>query len=86
MDGRDRGTALDGWETVVTAVLERFGDARVSRGKAHCPTRFLFDVLVREFGFQGSYQAVRHHLQRTWAAPGPGAPPGRDAGRRAGAA
>ncbi len=69
-DGRrDRGTALDGWDTVVTAVLERFGDARVLEGgTARCPTRVVFDVLVREFGFQGSYQAVRRHLHRRYGA------------------
>ena len=67
-DGRrDRGTALDGWAAVVTAVLERFGDPRgLAGGTAHCPTRTVFDVLMREFGFTGSYQAVRRHLQRTY--------------------
>lgn len=70
-DGRrDRGTALDGWDAVVTAVLQRFGDARaVAGGTAHCPTRVVFDVLVCEFGFGGSYQAVRRHLQRTYGPP-----------------
>ena len=69
-DGRrDRGTALDGWDPVVTAVLERFGDARVQAGgPARCPARVVFDVLVREFGFTGSYQAVRRYLKRTYGA------------------
>jgi transposase len=67
-DGRrDRGTALDGWQAVVTAVLERFADGRViAGGTARCPTRVVFDVLAREFGFTGSYQAVRRHLHRTY--------------------
>ena len=49
-DGRrDRKTALDGWDTVVTAVLERFGDGRVVEGaKTRCPTRVVFDVLTRD--------------------------------------
>ncbi|MGH7711785.1 MAG: IS21 family transposase [Gemmatimonadaceae bacterium] len=68
LDGRrDRATVLDGWSAVVTAVLERFGDARVSAGSTtRCPTRVVFDVLLREYGFSGSYQAVRRHLQRTY--------------------
>jgi len=81
-DGRRaRATALEGWEEVVTGVLARFGDARVSadeRGEersgaarcpAHCPTRVLYDILVREFAFSGSYQAVRRYLRRTYGAP-----------------
>lgn len=70
-DGRrDRKTALDGWAAVVTAVLERFGDGRVVQGaKTRCPTRVVFDVLVRDFGFTGSYQAVRRHLHRTHGSP-----------------
>ena len=70
-DGRrDRKTALDGWAAVVTAVLERFGDGRVVEGaKTRCPTRVVFDVLVRDFGFTGSYQAVRRHLHRTHGGP-----------------
>ncbi|MGQ0642069.1 MAG: IS21 family transposase [Gemmatimonadaceae bacterium] len=67
-DGRrDRVTVLDGWSAVVTAVLERFGDARVSAGSTtRCATRVVFDMLVREYGFTGSYQGVRRHLQRTY--------------------
>lgn len=67
-DGRrDRGTALDGWDAVVTAVLQRFGDARVLEGgTVRCPARVVFDVLVREYHFTGSYQAVRRHLKRTY--------------------
>jgi transposase len=70
-DGRrDRRTVLEGWEPVVSAVLERFGDARViAGGTARCPTRVVFDVLVREFAFAGSYQAVRRHLKRTYGPP-----------------
>jgi transposase len=69
-DGRrDRPTALDGWDPVVRVVLERFGDARVIDGaKTRCPTRVVFDMLVRDFGFTGSYQAVRRHLHRTFGA------------------
>ena len=69
-DGRrERETALDGWADVVTGVLQRFGDARVRAGSTtRCPARVVFDVLVREFAFPGSYQAVRRHLHRTYGA------------------
>ena len=65
-DGRRaRATALDGWDERIRAVLERFGDRRVSaEGTGRCPSMVLFQVLVREYGFTGSYQAVRRHLQR----------------------
>jgi transposase len=70
-DGRrERGTALDGWDGVVTSVLERFGDARVlAGGTTRCQARVVFDVLAREFGFTGSYQAVRRYLHRTYGPP-----------------
>ena len=65
-DGRrERPSVLKGWDDVVTAVLERFGDGRVTPGsESRCPARTVFEVLVREFGFTGSYQAVRRHLGR----------------------
>jgi transposase len=70
-DGRRaRRTVLDGWEARVTAVLARFGDARVSgEGAARCEARQVYDVLVREDGFGGSYQAVRRYLRRRFGAP-----------------
>jgi len=65
-DGRrERRSALDGWGEVVTAILERFGDGRVvPESEGRCPVRTLYDVLVRDYGFEGSYQAVRRHLRR----------------------
>jgi transposase len=67
-DGRrDRESALDGWEQTVTSVLERFGDARVTTdARTRCPTRVVYEVLAREFGFVGSYQAVRRYLKRSF--------------------
>jgi hypothetical protein len=62
---RERATALDGWGDRVTEVLERFGDARMTpESYACCEVRQVFDVLVREYGFGGSYQAVRRYLRR----------------------
>lgn len=60
-DGRcQRATALDGWDERVTVVLERVGDARVTLdSESCCEARQVYDGLVREGGFRGSYQAVR---------------------------
>jgi len=53
----------------VAGVVTRFGDARVTPGSTtRCQARTVFDVLVREFGFAGSYQAVRRHLRRHFGA------------------
>jgi transposase len=70
-DGRaERASALDGWEGRVTAVLVRFGDARVTPGApTRCQARQVFDALQREHGFAGSYQAVRRYLRRAFGAP-----------------
>lgn len=58
-DGRrDRPRRLDGWADRIAAVEARFGPAG-------CPVSVLHDVLVRDFGFRGSYQAVRRYLRRT---------------------
>jgi transposase len=65
-DGRrERTTALAGWDERVDGVLARFSDARaVAGGTGHCETQMLHGILVRQFGFTGSYQAVRRYLQR----------------------
>ncbi len=65
-DGRrERATAMAGWTERVDAVLTRFGDARVvAGGTGHCAAQQLYDVLVRESDFRGSYQAVRRYLKR----------------------
>lgn len=70
-DGRCmRASALAGWEERVDAVLTRFGDARVvPDGAGHCEAQLLHAILGREFGFTGSYQAVRRYLKRRFAAP-----------------
>lgn len=65
-DGRrERPSALAGWDDLVTAVLERYGDARLTpTSDTRCEARQVYDVLVREYGFGGSYQAVRRYLRR----------------------
>jgi hypothetical protein len=69
-DGRrERASVLDGWETRITAVLERFGDPRVG-GQAmdRIEASVVHGVLRREFGFTGSHQSVRRHLTRHYPA------------------
>jgi transposase len=68
-DGRrDRASALDGWEARIDAVLARFGETP-AEGQQALPASVLHEVLVREHGFTGSYQAVRRYLRRRFAAP-----------------
>ena len=76
-DGRRaRVTALAGWDERVDGVLARFSDARALPGATgHCEAQMLHGILAREFGFTGSYQAVRRYLRRRF-------PPMRQAIRR----
>jgi transposase len=69
-DGRgDRPSIMDDWQERVTAVLQRFADPRTG-GDAAAPVEasVVHGVLRREFGFTGSYQAVRRYLTRTYPA------------------
>jgi transposase len=65
-DGRrDRTSVMASHEAAVQAILERFGDGRVVAGSTtRCQAQVVHDVLVREFEFRGSYQAVRRYLKR----------------------
>ncbi len=63
-DGRrDRPSALAGWDARVRAVLDRFGDEAPAATVVH-------ERLVEEYGFGGSYQAVRRWLRRHAGPPG----------------
>jgi transposase len=71
-DGRrDRPSVLDGWDARVDAVLARFDDPRL-RGETGTTVEasVVHGVLQRDYGFLGSYQAVRRYLMRRF----PGAP------------
>lgn len=57
-DGRrDRPSVVAGWEEPIAAVEARFG-------APGCAVSVLYATLVREFGFPGSYQALRRYLRR----------------------
>jgi transposase len=70
-DGRrERASVMDGWAERVSAVLTRFGDARVTEdGTTRVEAQTVYGVLVREFDFRGSYQAVRRYLARRYDPP-----------------
>jgi transposase len=70
-DGRRlRESVVAGWQTVIRGVLERFADRRVSpEGTRRVQAQLVHGILVREYGFAGSYQAVRRYLVRTFGAP-----------------
>jgi hypothetical protein len=57
-DGRrDRPRLLEGWAERLSAIQARFGETP-------CAASVVHDILLREYGFAGSYQAVRRHLRR----------------------
>ncbi len=69
-DGRaDQTTALDGYEEAVRAVQERLDDGRLGGAGRPCQVRQIYDVLVRDHGYGGSYQAVVRHLGRRYGPP-----------------
>ena len=70
-DGRqERPSVLDGWDARVDAVLARFDDPRL-RGEpgATVEASVVHGVLQRDYGFPGSYQAVRRYLTRRFPVP-----------------
>jgi transposase len=65
VDGRTRqSTALDGLEDVVEAIQERLEDGRLSGRGRPCQAREIYEVLVRDHGYEGSYKAVVRYLRR----------------------
>ena len=69
-DGRARQpTALDGYEEVVEAIQERLGDGRLTGEGRPCQVRLIYEALVRDHGYVGSYQSVVRHLRRKHGKP-----------------
>lgn len=69
-DGRAaQPTALDGLESAVRTIQERLGDGRLSGEGRPVQARQIYEVLVRDFGYGGSYRAVVRHLRRWYGTP-----------------
>lgn len=67
-DGRaDQATALDGYEAAMAAALEALAPS--TRGDRPVSARLVFEYLVAEAGFPGSYPAVVRALRRVRGVP-----------------
>lgn len=69
-DGRaNQPTALDGFEDAILAIQERLGDGRLTGEGRPCQARQIYEILVRDYGYTGSYRAVVRHLNRRYGVP-----------------
>ena len=70
-DGRaDPPTALDGYAVVVEAIQQALEDGRMTGEGRPAQVRQIYEILVRNDGFEGSYQVVVRHLRRKHGRPG----------------
>jgi transposase len=70
IDGRSlQPTAVAGFENAIDAVLERYGCWRVARQGRPVQALTLYQDLVRDYGYAGSYKAVVRHLRRRYPEP-----------------
>jgi len=70
VDGRTgKPTALDGLEEGVVQIQERLGDARLTGEGRPCQAREIYEILVQDYGYTSSYQAVVRHLRRKHGTP-----------------
>jgi len=69
-DGRrHQPTALDGYGVAVQAIQEDLGDGRLTDEGRPCQALMIYEVLVRDHDYRGSYQAVVRHLRRKHGKP-----------------
>ena len=69
-DGRGgKATALEGYEEAVEAIQERLGDGRLHGEGRPCQVRLIYEALVRDYGYAGSYQSVVRHVRRKHGKP-----------------
>ena len=69
-DGRARQpTALDGYEAAVHGIQVALEDGRLTGEGRPCQARTIYELLVRDHGYQDSYQAVVRHLRRKHGRP-----------------
>jgi transposase len=69
-DGRARKvTGVDGFEEAIRTTLEAADDWRVTGKGRPMQARLVYDVLVRDHHFTGSYRSVVRHLRRDYGVP-----------------
>jgi transposase len=69
-DGRAlQATAVDGLEDAVRAILEGLGCHRVTQTGRPVQARLVYERLVRDHGYRGSYRGVVRHLRRNFGVP-----------------
>jgi len=70
VDGRARKpTAVVGYEAAVHGILEHLGCRRVSGEGRPAQARTVYEILVRQYDYAGSYQSVVRHLRRRYGLP-----------------
>lgn len=69
-DGRrQQPTAVDGFEEAVEAILERLECRRITGEGRPVQALAVFEALVQDYGYPGSYQGVVRHLRRRYGVP-----------------
>jgi Mu transposase, C-terminal domain len=69
-DGRAKqATALDDYVDVVEVIQEGLGDGRLTGEGRPCQIQTIYEILVRDHEFKGSYQSVARHLRRKHGPP-----------------
>ena len=69
-DGRAaQPTALDGYEEAVEAIQRALDDGRLTGEGRPAQARQIYELLIRDHGYGGSYQAVVRHLRRKHGRP-----------------
>lgn len=69
-DGRaEQRTALDEHEEAVLAIQQRLGDGRLTGEGRPSQARQIYEALIRDHGYRGSYQAVVRYLGRLYGKP-----------------
>ena len=70
VDGRaNQPTALDDYAAAVQAIQEGLEDGRLTGTGRPCQALTIYEILVRDHEYTGSYQAVVRHLRRKHGRP-----------------
>ena len=69
-DGRaNKPTAVDGYQEAIDAILQRMEDGRVTGEGRPVQARTVYELLVRDYEYRGSYRGVVRHLRRQFGVP-----------------